>query len=434
MNKALRFLLTLLSLLLLALSTMFNWRLYYNPQLTVKDRDTVNYDALCQLRYLRDALERGADVEMQGWYPEGYMFFNTMYGLGWCDFAAPLDRRSILYEEAHVELQRAFNNLNSEAGRDVFDQSLSLPYGAFYNGWFSYLLGKKLSIELPQKRDSAEVRLFLTHCEKISKAIKINPFPESYYGSSWPIDAVLCVAALALHDRIFEPTYKPVIERWWQKVHLHLDPSGLIPHKVNPITGVPVENARGSSQSLMQCFLPEIANDEHGFEIYRRLFLEDVAGLYGVREYPKGVAGDGDIDSGPIIFSMGGAATIVGIRAMYMSEDFDNYQALRNSSEALAFPRTNEGRKKYLFGKLPIVDAFMAWVSVCPGSSSGNLKTNAPWRTKFQIISALVSLPLLLALFFMWRKDIRIQKLWQFDFSWRKYLPGSKKKSSHARR
>ena len=430
MNKTLRFLLSLLCMVVLSLSGFINYRLYYEPSQVMKDRDTINNDALSQLRYLRDALEQGADVKMQGWYPEGYMFFNTMYGLAWCDFAASLDKRSILYAEAHVEAQRACNNVYSEAGRAVFDQSMSLPYGAFYSGWSSYLLGKKLSIELPSKRDSSELKLFHTSCENISKAVSDNPFPESYYGSSWPVDAMLCVAALSLHDKLFHPDYQPVIDQWWQKVNLHLDPSGLIPHKVHPTTGAPLENARGSSQSLMQCFLPEIVSGHHGFETYRKLFLNDFAGLYGVLEYPRGTTGEGDVDSGPIIMGMGGAATIVGIRAMYANGDFENYHTLRNSTEALAFPLKNEGRKKYLLGKLPIVDAFLVWTSVSRQSVKIT-KATSHWRIKFQTISTAVSLPFLIALILMWRKDVQIQKLWQFEFNWRKFLKrNSKRKSS----
>jgi hypothetical protein len=295
---------------------------------------------------------------------------------------------------------------------------MSLPYGAFYNGWSSYLLGKKLSIELPAKRDSAELELFHTSCERISKAISENPFPQSYYGSSWPVDAMLCVAALALHDKLFQPEYNTVIDQWWQQVNLHLDPSGLIPHKVHPTTGVPLENARGSSQSLMQCFLPEIVNEANGFETYRNLFLNDFAGLYGILEYPRGTNGEGDVDSGPIIMGMGGAGTIVGIRAMYENGDLEHYQALRNSAEALALPTSNKGRKKYLFGKLPIVDAFLVWASVS-SQSKKKIDFTSRWRIKFQIISGVITLPFLIALFFMWRKDVQFRKLWQFNFNWR---------------
>jgi len=431
MNRLLRIVLTLFCVAVLALSCFINWRLYYQPELSQSDSDTIDYDVLCQLRYLRDALEQGADVEMQNWYPEGYMFFNAMYGLGWCDFAATLNRRSILYAEAHVEVQRALNNINSEDGRAVFDQSLSLPYGAFYNGWFSYLLGKKLSIEPHEKRDSAEIELFQRSCTAIANTISKNPFPESYYGSSWPIDAVLCVASLALHDKLFRPLYRQVIEWWWHEVNLHLDPSGLIPHKVHALTGAPLENARGSSQSLMQCFLPEIVDAPHGFENYRKLFLDDVLGLYGILEYPPGTSGDGDVDSGPIVLGMGGAATIVGIRAMNKNDDAIHYQALRNCAEALTFPTKNKGRKKYLFGKLPIVDAFMVWVSV--SSPSVKMNINSDWRLKFQLISGLVGLPFLIVLFLMWRKDIQIKKLWQFEFKWKDILRTKSKRNSRKR-
>jgi hypothetical protein len=380
-------------------------------------------------------MEENAANEMQHLYPEGYVFFNALYGLSWCDLAETLDKRSILFAEAHVEIQRAFNNVNGKQGRVIFDDALPLPYGAFYNGWLTYLLGKKLNLELPAKRDTAEVQLFKTQCEKIADAIEKQTYPETYYTQSWPADVVLCVAALAQHNKLYPDTYQTSIETWLQRVSQNLDPSGLIPHSAYA-TGKPIENARGSSQSLIQCFLPEIISVNHdtspllvfftnkpahvqppqrdtrsrlqnpSFEVYRKSFTDTRLGLPGIREYPKGTDGNSDIDSGPVILDMGGSATIVGMRAMKVNGLHNESLALRNIIEAFAFPIKMDGRKKYLFGKLPIADVFITWAQGPYVKSDVKEGLESGWRREFQLWSAGIGVVILVGLVWVWRVNI----------------------------
>jgi hypothetical protein len=403
MKRHLRFFSTVLLGSLLVFLALINWRLYHAPEIRVVENDTVDNDALCQLRYLRDAMDNNAARSMQAIYPEGYVFFNALYGLSWCDLAESLTVNSVLYKEAQGEVQRAFNNVTSKEGRIIFDRSLPLSYGAFYNGWLTYLLGKKLALESPDKRNATEVELFKTQCTKIANAINRETYPETYYGSSWPADVVVGVAALTQHDRLYADRYQPDIESWWHRVNQHLDPDGLIPHSARP-TGEPVQNARGSSQSLMQCFLPEITQEDHGFATYQRFFSHTRFGLPGIREYPEGRDGNSDIDSGPVILGMGGAATIVGIRAMKVHGLHDAGTVLQNSVEALALPLNVNGRKKYLFGQVPIADVFITWAQAA--SIKSHLKTDSQnaWRIKFQMLSGGITITIVLLLVLMWRE------------------------------
>ena len=404
-KRHLRFFTTVLFALILTLIGVFNWRLYHSPEIRVIENDTVNYDALCQLRYLRDAMEDNAANEMQDVYPEGYVFFNALYGLSWCELAQYLNKNSILYQEAHVEIQRAFNNVNSQEGRIIFDKSLPLPYGAFYNGWLTYLLGKKISLEAPPKRDPKEVELFKVQCATIAKAIGKQTYPETYYGSSWPADVVICVAALAVHDKMYENVYQSSINAWWYRVNQNLDSNGFIPHRVHSISAKPIDNGRGSSQSLIQCFLPEIIPGNHGFEPYKKIFFDDRLGLHGIIEYPKGEDGFGDIDSGPVVLGMGGAATIVGMRAMNVHQSHKESIALRNCVEALTLPIKRNGRKKYLFGKLPMADVFITWAQSGKIIIDSHPNARFGWRGKFQLVSGVIICVSLVLLWLMWKKN-----------------------------
>lgn len=365
----------------------------------------INYDLLCELRGLREALNENADQEMQQLYPEGHLFFNVLYGLSWCEFVKTLKPESGLYKEGHAEIQRAFDKIDSDHGRSIFDESLNLPYGSFYTGWSTYLLGKKLAGESIPVRDQKEIDRFQQQCDKIVVAIQKDIYPETYDHQAWPADAVVCVASLSLHDRLFRPKYSTAIREWLQKVKQNLDPIGLIPHDVEAGSGKSIGSSRGSSQSLILNFLAEIDKSfaEDQFDLYKQYFLAYRFGLPGVREYPKGSAGAGDIDSGPVIAGIGAAATIVGFKTMNAYGEIAVGTAMRNGIEAFGLPVTTNAQKKYLFGALPMADAFIAW-----GHSSESVETNRKKETvsffMFHIYSVGIAFLLILLIWWLLRK------------------------------
>jgi hypothetical protein len=142
-----------------------------------------------------------------------------------------------------------------------------------------------------------------------------------------------------------------------------LDIHGMIPHSVHSSDGSVNENARGSSMALMLIFLQDI--DFHfaqeQFQLFKENFVDTKFGLTGIREYPKGESGTGDIDSGPVIFGFGGAATIVGMQTLSRYGEHEESLKIRNAIEALSFSQQNEQKKTYFFGALPIADGFIAW-------------------------------------------------------------------------
>jgi len=171
------------------------------------------------------------------------------------------------------------------------------------------------------------------------------------------------VASLKIHDALFQEKYDTTTMRWIAAVRQNLDPEyGLLPHSVYP-NGNVREGARGSSQSLMLNFLIEIdtsfANEQ--FRQYKQLFLTKRLGLPGIREYPKGAKGYGDVDSGPVILGIGGAASIVGQRTMGKYHNWESFRGLRNAIETFGVGMTIHKKKRYLFGLLPMSDAFIAW-------------------------------------------------------------------------
>lgn len=392
-------------LVVLLLILMFiNVKIHYSPSPKVVGRDTVNIDLLKQLRGLKHAVSKNADIDMQRLYPEGYLFFNALYGLAWCNFIETVDEESEYFEEGYTEVQKAWNKIDGDDARAKFYKDLPLSYGAYYVGWSTYLLGKKLSIEKPGTRDSVDVEHFRRQCDQIATAIGKKTYPESYSSGAWPADVVLCVASLALHDEMFPEQYSAAIQRWMASVKTRLDPMGLIPHEVNIKNGMPAENARGSSQSLMLIFLRDIDEGfaDQQFKIYRSNFLENRFGLCGIREYTKGSSGHGDVDSGPVIFDMGAAATIVGMNTLRLFDEFESAKSMRNSVEVFGISTSNAEFKQYLFGKLPMADAFIAWGD----SLDPTTKSEGHGFIVFHLYSALGASLIVLILWIFWLRHV----------------------------
>lgn len=76
-------------------------------------------------------------------------------------------------------------------------------------------------------------------------------------------------------------------------------------------------------------------------------------------------------------------------------------EGLCNGTEALLFPHSNGKEKRFLFGQLPVLDAFIAWTHanrcITDHSKPGH------WRWKFQAISLLLISFLLWSIWKTWK-------------------------------
>lgn len=340
---------------------------------------------------------------MQNIYPEGYIFIHALYGLSWSDFIQSLPKEHPKYKEGLEELDRVTKALLSPKAKYIFDETLHLKYGAYYMGWSTYLLGKKLSAQDLDKQPKEELEEFKRRCRMIVYALETqeSPYLESYSGQAWPADGLIAVSAVQLYNTKLGGQLQNEVENWLVKVKKNLDHKyHLIPHSINGETGEILESARGCSQSLMLNFLQEIdpVFAKEQFEKYRKLFVDKRLGLYGIREYPIGITGSGDVDSGPVIWDIGGAASIVGQRAFGMYGDTVLYKALRNNIEAFGMGFKSQNKKSYLFGQIPMMDAFFAWSNSLENPTWEKSKSNTIYW-KFHGISGVIILGLLWGLF-----------------------------------
>jgi hypothetical protein len=261
----------------------------------------------------------------------------------------------------------ALRRLDTPPARAPFSPDLTPAYGVFYNGWTNWLRGGVLGMQSPRLRDPEQLRRFVEDSAALGAAFdaSASPYLAAYPGQAWPCDATVAVASLRLHDTLLPPRFAGTVARWLRGVTQRLDPAtGLLPHQVDPVTGEPVDGARGSSQSIVNRFLVEVdpALARSQYLRFRERFLSRPLRLgVAVLEYPAGTSGPADVDSGPLPLGISLSASVVAIGAAQVNGDAEMAAALAHTAELAGMPVDTPWTRRYAGGLLPIGDAFLAW-------------------------------------------------------------------------
>lgn len=322
------------------------------------------------LRFVQAALARGAGAEMQRLFPEGFFFSHVMYGLASTQLAQTGD---VEVEQALLHAHWALAELRSSAGKAVFDPRLKPAHGVFYAGW-TLLLEAEIAALSPSTPPAERARVAAL-AEQLATAFSAqldaggSPFLQAYPGQSWPVDTVVALAALRRADAATGTDHGPLITRWRLQAAQRVDPkTGLLPHHADAATGAPLEGARGTSQTLIQRFWPLLDPDgaPQAYRRYRDLFVRERVGFVGVQEFPEGMNGKGDVDSGPLLFGFTLSGSAVAIGTARAHGDTKLADAIQEELDLLGLPLRWRGERAYLLGQLPVGDAFAAWSASTP--------------------------------------------------------------------
>ncbi len=382
----------LLLSLFTALTVWINIKLYTENYTAQERRE----DIVHQLNFLETELkEQQLGPRMQEIFPEGNVFVNALYGLSWCELALNDQSSSNhLKKRAIKEAVYAFDQLNSIEARSIFDDSMLPENGIYYAGWNNYLLSKILRLDTNFRGHETYLKQYQQQCDVLAGLLRETgkTYFESYYAQSWPADMFLAMASLANYSNIVDHRYEPILTEWIKKVKQTVDPTfQLLPHKIDPKTESIVEGPRGCSIVLMLRMLAEIDPEyaQQQFDLFQKNFCEITLGLPSVREYPKGISGKGDVDSGPVIMGVGFAGTIVSIGTYNIFNCPELADQQYKTINAFGFETESGDEKKYIFGALPMADAFITWGrATAPGSFTTNDPAPSYWRLYFQLISA----------------------------------------------
>ncbi len=195
-----------------------------------------------------------------------------------------------------------------------------------------------------------------------AKGEPLSSFP-SY---SWPFDTVPCLASVALHERATgEGTSTPLSDSFftWQAESGTDKATGLPLSRVEDGNGSGDVAPRGCDLSLrivfMSWFAPKRA--EQLYDKYVKAMWRERFVMAGFAEWPDERGHGADIDSGPILLGIGGAASALGIGAVRVGGDAARLLRLlaqaKTASAAIA-EQTRKGRTT-LHNMLPVQSGYV---------------------------------------------------------------------------
>ncbi|MFZ2603393.1 MAG: hypothetical protein WAX79_05250 [Candidatus Omnitrophota bacterium] len=178
-----------------------------------------------------------------------------------------------------------------------------------YYGHLNFMLGCYALLNSDGRFQSLHLR--------VSEAIarRMNKYPhrhvETYPGQNYPPDNTVAVASLSIFDKAYENKYGVLIKEWiGQTKRIESGPYGIVPFQIDTVTGMPIQEARGSNNAWNSFFLTFIDEDYANIQYQRLLSMTRSAlGFSGLREYARGHNFTADRDTGPVIFGLGASST-----------------------------------------------------------------------------------------------------------------------------
>jgi hypothetical protein len=264
------------------------------------------------------------------------------------------------------ERREELTPLLDETARRVLSPEVS-PYGRspakvanlgdsnLYLSHVNLVLGARRLITKNEAYDDLHQRL-TTHLVRKSLADGDGHARSYERSAKFPADQSATLASIYLYDlchgtRLSE---RPVA-RWlaYMKSQATHRPSGLHRSSLSP-SYHHAKLPRGCALSWTTLYMAQFAPDQ-ALDLYRRYreqFTTDVAGWGGFREFPPGVERGMDVDSGPIFFGMGMAATGLGLGPARLFRDRRAYVSIQRTASSLGLPRVVSTSRSYLLSPI----------------------------------------------------------------------------------
>ena len=298
---------------------------------------------------------------------DGEWLFGTsmMAGLGHAQLAAAhpeLRAEQLAALEACIERMlspelRAFDR--AAWGTDPLEDLGSTRAHAAYLGY----MGLVMSLHRRSVPDSPHAALHDRIMAHLHQAMLRSPIglAQTYPGEVYPVDNTAIIGALALHQRATGIDHRAVLDAWAARLPALRDPeTGLLVQAVAPADARVVDGPRGSGTALAVWFL-SFADAEQSRSLYEAVrghLRRDLLGFGAVREYPPGVDGRGDIDSGPVGLGVSISATGFTLAGSRIHGDPETFEALWATAHLFGAPVDRDGARSFALGG-PLGDAMM---------------------------------------------------------------------------
>jgi hypothetical protein len=206
------------------------------------------------------------------------------------------------------------------------------------------------------------------------RGIDASPYGmiETYPGETWPPDVSAVIGSIGLHALATNRDRSAFLERWASRFEpCAVDKrTGLLVQRVRS-GGCQAEDApRGSGTAIAAYFL-SFATPELAKKLYGALEHVDVAGFGGIREYPFGTTGGGDVNAGPIVFGVSVGATGFALGAARTQRDEATFRALYRSTSLFGVPTSVGGRTAFAMGGFLGNSLLLAMLTARPCDSQG---------------------------------------------------------------
>ncbi|MCB9638194.1 MAG: hypothetical protein H6727_04705 [Myxococcales bacterium] len=197
---------------------------------------------------------------------------------------------------------------------------------------------------------------------------------ETYPRETYIPDNSVIMASLALYARIHKQPLPTEVQRWLRTLNKLRHPKlQLFPFSLNA-QGKVSQGPRGSGatwDAFFLCFIDPALAKAHYQHIKSYFFDQLWWGIAGIREWPRGIQGYGDVDSGPVLFGLSPSATGFAIGSAHFHKDQKVLQKLLRTAEMAGFTFQWGGQRYYLTA--PIVgDAILL-----------AMQSHTPWDRRF---------------------------------------------------
>ena len=199
---------------------------------------------------------------------------------------------------------------------------------------------------------------------------------ETYPGQTFVADNAVVVACLALAQPLFPDDTLDISKAWTERARRNfLDPAtGLMVFRLTR-EGEVLEQSRGSGVAWGIFYL-SYADRAFAEQQYRKLHdtMASTALLslvHGIREYPPGVEGTGDVDSGPVVLGLSPSGTGFALAGATIARDDEFKLELLRTAELVGTSLHTDEGTRYLLAPL-VGDAILL-----------AMRTTTSWTTRF---------------------------------------------------
>lgn len=334
----------------------------------VSDADGVTLELLspaayrAEIRYLASVFRQlnlaGPPVKTDGWsenIPEAEWPFMGVSYLGYaCANLAKYDETS--RKEALKEMRWLIDAVQTPRLSGFVTEHFGEPFGkgefkaaVFVHGHFLNLAMRYREITGDKRYDEVVHRV----AEGLAKEFESTDqtILRSYKDMWWVTDNMPALSALAAYDRVFHADHSKIRQRFIESLKTYyLDKrTGMFCTYISPPNHQQIGGPRGISMMYGLQFLGDVDADfaKQQYALSKRYLIRTGLGFAAVREYPEGVKGTGDVDSGPLIFGLGPSASGFGIAAAAMMSDWETAGQLITAATLIGRPVLRKGQLEY---------------------------------------------------------------------------------------